>query len=57
MIQKLRAALIVVLAPLAVYAGSQFFVGASVAALCPYYMPQPAQQPTQPQPAYERVVI
>ena len=34
------------------YAGSQFFVGASVAALCPYYMPQPAQQPTQPQPAY-----
>jgi hypothetical protein len=39
------------------YVGSQFFVGASVAALCPYYMPQPAQQPTQPQPAYERVVI
>jgi hypothetical protein len=56
MIKKLLAALIVVLAPLAVYAGSQFFVGASVA-LCPYYMPLPAQQPTQPQPAYERVVI
>jgi len=33
-------------------AGSQFFVGASVAALCPYYLPQPAQQPTQPQPAH-----